>query len=142
MSKILIGSAYFFSCYPDFHSKDIDEIEIVETNTFQNMRQLTGRGKCLFQLRKKNNKQDYIDYALKQNLGMAIGKFLVPEFCNIINFRIEDLPCLQPLIDILDDKHQYEKIIYTAYLQNKAFTLTDEQREEAYKSYKTSRGVN
>ena len=50
--KILVGSRYFFSCYSDFDSKDIDEVEIIETNEFKYMRQISGMGKCLFQLKK------------------------------------------------------------------------------------------
>jgi hypothetical protein len=71
---------------------------------------------------------------------MVVGKFLVPEFCAAIGFTIEDLPQLKPLIDILDNKHKYEEIIFNSYLKNGSFTLTDEQRERAYKSYKNSRG--
>jgi hypothetical protein len=38
---------------------------------------------------------------------------------------IADLKQLQPLIDALDQKHQYEAIIYNSYLKNKAFVLTE-----------------
>ena len=48
MAKILMGSQYFFSCYSDFKSKDIDEIEIIETNEFKWSRQITGQGRCSF----------------------------------------------------------------------------------------------
>ena len=140
MYKYLMGSTYFFSCYPDFNSNDIDEIQIVSTNDFRQVRQVTGKGRCLFQLKRHSTKQEYIDWALKSKLGMVIGKFLIPEFCEEIGFTIEDLPILRPLIDRLDDKHKYEEIIYNSYIQNNAFTLTDEQRLEAYKSYKESRG--
>jgi hypothetical protein len=140
MSKILIGSQYFFSCYEDFNSKDIDELELVDTDNFKWYRQLSGQGKCLFQFRKLTCAQDYIDYALSCNCGMVVGKFLVPEFCEQIGFTIEQLPQLQPLIDKLDDKHKYEKIIYDSYIRNGSFTLTDGQREKAYQSYKRSRG--
>lgn len=140
MSKFLMGSQYFFSCYDDFNSKDIDEIEIIETEDFNNMRQLTGRGKCLFQLKKQPSKEGYIDYALKSRLGMVVGKFLIPEFCEAIGFTVEDLPRLKVLIDRLDDKHKYEEIIFKSYIENGTFTLTDEQRATAYKSYKESRG--
>lgn len=140
MSKILMGSRYFFSCYDGFNSKDIDEIEIIETNGFKNMRQLTGQGKCLFQLKKQDSKEKYIDYALKSNLGMVVGKFLIPEFCNEIGFTLEDLGKLSPLIEKLDEKHMYEKIIFNSYIENGSFTLTDDQRDRAYKSYKESRG--
>lgn len=140
MDKILIGSQYFFSCYDDFKSKDIDELRITETNDFSQIRQITGQGKCLFLMKKHNTKDEYIDWALKSSIGMVVGKFLVPEFCAEIDFTIEDLPRLAPLLDRLDDKHKYEKIIYNSYIENGSFTLTDEQRDRAYKSYKESRG--
>ena len=140
MNKYLMGSQYFFSCYDDFKSKDIDEIQIIETNEFSQVRQITGQGRCLFQLKKHPSKEDYIDWALKSQIGMVIGKFLIPEFCEAIGFTIEDLPRLSVLIGRLDDKHKYEEIIYNSYLENGSFTLTDEQRERAYKSYKESRG--
>lgn len=135
-----MGSQYFFSCYEDFKSKDVDEIEIIETDEFKNMRQLTGQGKCLFQLRKQATTDDYINYALQSNLGMVVGKFLIPEFCHEIGLTINDLPKLKPLINLLDDKHKYEEIIFDSYIENGSFTLTNEQRERAYKSYKESRG--
>ena len=140
MNKILMGSQYFFSCYDDFESKDIDEVQIIETDEFSQVRQITGRGKCLFQMKKHNTKEDYIEWALKSNIGMVIGKFLIPEFCAEIDFTIDDLPRLEPLLSRLDDKHKYEEIIYNSYLQNNSFTLTSVQRERAYKSYKESRG--
>lgn len=140
MSKFLMGSQYFFSCYDDFNSKDIDEIEIIETNDFNYVRQLTGQGKCLFQLKKLSSKEKYIDYALQSTLGMVVGKFLIPEFCEAIGFTVEDLPRLKALINRLDDKHKYEEIIFNGYIENGSFTLTKEQRDEAYNSYKESRG--
>lgn len=140
MNKYLMGSKYFFSCYDDFTSKDIDEIQIIETNEFSQVRQITGQGRCLFQLRKHPSKEGYINWALQSQIGMVIGKFLIPEFNEAIGFTIEDLPRLEVLIDRLDDKHKYEEIIYNSYLKNGSFTLTDEQRERAYKSYKQSRG--
>ena len=141
MNKILMGSTYFFSCYGDFASKDIDEIEIVDTNEFAQMRQITGRGKCLFQLKRHSAKEDYIDWALQSQLGMVIGKFLVPEFCAAIGFAVDDLPKLKPLIQKLDDKHKYEEIIFNSYIENGDFTLTKEQRDLAYQSYKETRRV-
>jgi hypothetical protein len=140
MNKLLIGSQYFFSCYNDFNSKDIDELQIIETNEFAQMRQITGQGKCLFLMKRHSSKEAYIDWALKSKIGMVIGKFLVPEFCTEIGFTINDLPRLATLLDRLDDKHKYEKIIFDSYIENGSFELTDAQRERAYKSYKESRG--
>ena len=141
MNKIVIGSQYFFNCYPDFHSKDIDYLEIVDTFEFTQLRQISGMGKCLFQLKRHSNKEAYIQWALQSKTAMCVGKFLVPEFNAQIGFTIDDLPRMQPLIDKLDDKHKYEAIIYNAYMQNKDFTLTTEQRLQAYTSYKNSRNL-
>lgn len=140
MDKILVGSQYFFSCYDDFEGHDIDELQIIDTNEFSQIRQVTGNGKCLFQLKRHHSKEDYIAWALQSNIGMVIGKFLIPEFCEAIGFTIEDLPRLVSLLTKLDDKHRYEEIIFNSYLENGSFTLTNEQRELAYKSYKNSRG--
>ena len=139
MNRILIGATYFFSCYDDFKSKDIDELEIIETSEFSQMRQITGQGRCLFQLKRHTTKEAYIDWAVQAKLGMVIGKFLVPEFCAAIGFTVKDLPKLAVLLDRLDDKHKYEKIIYDSYLENDSFTLTPEQRDRAYRSYKEYR---
>ncbi len=139
MNKFLIGSQYFFSCYNDFESKDIDELQIIEANEFSQVRQITGKGRCLFQVKKHDSKEDYIDWALQSQIGMVVGKFLVPEFCAAIGLTIEDLSRLKVLIDKLDDKHKYEEIIYNSYIENGSFTLTPDQRDRAYKSYKESR---
>lgn len=139
MSKFLIGSQYFFQDYSDFESKDIDELELIHTNEFAQMRQLTGQGRCLFQMKIHSSKEDYIQWALKSSTGMVIGKFLVPEFCAAIGFLIDDLPRLTPLIERLDEKHSYEEIIFNSYIENGSFTLTQEQRDRAYESYKMTR---
>lgn len=141
MSRLLIGSRYFFSTYPNFQSKDIDEVEIIDTDEFQQIKHLSGQGRCLFTLKRHENKNEYIDWALGSSLGMVIGKFLVPEFCEEIGFTIEDLPKLAPLLDRLGDRHQYERIIYESYLENQAFYLTEAQRDQAYASYCASRNL-
>ena len=139
MSRILVGSQYFFSQYTDFQSKDIDELEIIETDEFQQMKQISSKERCRFIMRRHESKNDYISWALQSKAGMIIGKFLIPEFCEEIGFTIEDLPQLAPLLERLDNKHQYERIIYESYLQNGAFYLTEQQRYAAYLSYLASR---
>lgn len=136
---ILVGSKYFFSRYSDFIPHDVDKLEIIETNEFKDIRYIRGKGRCYFQLKKQQTKEDYINYALESNLGMVVGKFLVPEFCQEIGFTVNDLPRLKPLIDILDEKHKYEEIIYNAYLENNGFFLTQEQRDRAYTRYLQTR---
>lgn len=136
---ILMGSNYFFKKYKDFKSHDIDYIDVIETNEFKEKRIIRGQGKDYIFLKRKP-KEQLIQDALNSNLAMVVGKFLIPEFNKQIGFTIEDLLKVQPLIDRLDDKHLYEKIIYEAYLENKEFILTQEQRDAAYASYKESRG--
>lgn len=135
---ILMGSNYFFSQYKDFKSTDVDKIELVENPDFKEKRVIRGQGKDYFYLRKKS-KAELINDALNSSLPMVVGKFLIPEFNKQIGFTVEDLPQLQPLIDKLDNKHLYEKIIYEAYLENKAFILTEAQRLKAYMKYKEAR---
>ena len=134
----LMGSKFFFNRYPDYTSHDVDTIEIVETDEFKEKRIIRGQGKDMFFLKKKS-KEELIADALKSELSMVVGKFLIPGFNKEIGFTIEDLPKLKPLIDKLDDKHKYEEIIYNSYLENGDFILTDEQRLKAYQSYKESR---
>lgn len=136
---ILMGSNYFFSQYKDFKSTDIDKIDIINTSDFKDKRIIRGQGKDYIFLKRKP-KEQLIQDALNSELAMVVGKFLIPEFNKQIGFTIEDLPKVQSLIDRLDDKHLYEKIIYDAYLENKEFILTQEQRDAAYASYKESRG--
>lgn len=137
--KFLVGSQYFFNKFEDFQPKDIDHLELVDNPTFfKNSLQITGQGKCLFQWRRMTS-DEFVSITLKNNLPMAIGKFLVPEFNKEIGFTIDHLKQLQPLIDNLDDKHLYEKVIYDAYIQNNDFYLTDEQLLNSYKEYKKYR---
>ena len=135
---ILMGSTYFFKSYNDFKSHDIDKIDIIDTDKFSEKQVIRGQGKDYIILKNKP-KQQLIADALKSELALVVGKFLIPEFNNRIGFTIEDLPQLQPLIDRLDEKHLYEKIIYEAYLANGNFVLTQEQRDAAYESYKETR---
>jgi hypothetical protein len=137
--KFLVGSQYFFNKFEDFTPHDIDYLELVDNPTsFKNSLQITGQGKCLFQWRRMTS-DEFVSITLKNNLPMAIGKFLVPEFCKEIGFTIDHLRQLQSLVDNLDDKHKYEKIIYDAYIQNNDFYLNNDQLYEAYSTYKRYR---
>ena len=82
---------------------------------------------------------ELIDVTLFRNFPMEIGKFLVPEFIKEFKLSIDDLKRLEPIISKLDDKHKYEEVIFRSYLENGDFTLTDEQRKEAFRIYNNSR---
>lgn len=136
---ILIGSNYFFKNIPEFKSKDVDLIELINSpKDFKYVSHIHFKNKCIFKWRKMNPKQ-FIEITLKRNFPMEIGKFLIPEFCQQIGFTIEHLKQLKSLIDNLDDKHKYEKIIFDSYVSNNGFILTDSQILEAYKEYKKYR---
>lgn len=131
------GSAYFFYTYPDFKSKDIDIICITDDQNVPYWRLIRSPGIDRFYLLNVT-KEKHIQASLRRS-GYFLGQFLIPEFNEYIGFTIEDLPRLEPLLGLLDEKHQYEAIIYNSYLENGEFKLTQEQREQAYLSYKKSR---
>ena len=138
-----MGSSYFFDRYDDYKIKDNDELHIVDEFIFpnrvcMNMKLFDGNDILIF---KNTDKQEYINDVYESGVNMKVGKFLIPEFNKYINFTIDDLKSLQPIFDNMDEKHTYERVIFESYLKNGDFFLTDEQRREAYKEYKRSRGL-
>ena len=96
---------------PNFNPKDIDELEIIDTNEFKYVRQISGKNRCLFQLKRLNSVQEYINWALQSKEGMVLGKFLVPEFCQEIVFTIQDLPQLLPKYSWKLPDYTYQTLI-------------------------------
>ena len=138
-----MGSSYFFDRYDDYKIKDNDELHIVDEFIFpnrvcMNMKLFDGNDIFIF---KNTDKQEYINDVYESGVNMKVGKFLIPEFNKYINFTIDDLKSLQPIFDNMDKNHTYERVIFESYLKNGDFFLTDEQRMEAYKEYKRSRGL-
>lgn len=132
---MLVGSRVFFSTFENFNSKDIDKLEIIENpQGFSIIRQFKFPNKCVFQW-KKMSVDEFIDITLQRNFPMEVGKFLVPDFIKELNVTIKDIKRLKPLIENLDEKHLYEKVIYDSYIENNDFFLTDEQLNKAYEIY-------
>ena len=139
--RIEIGSQVFFKEYSDYQSHDKDYIEFQdEPKLFKTFMNARGKGTDIF-FYKTMPKQEFIDYELEhcKKTPMAAGKFLVPELCEYINITIDDLKLFDESFKNMDDRHGYEKMIYEAYVENNAFTLTDEQRDNAYKKYKENK---
>ena len=136
--RFKIGSTYFFHDYKDFTPSDIDEIEFEEHpklyKTKMQFRKKDGT-RCLFKWRKMTP-DEFVSYTLQSSLPMEIGKFLIPEINEYLGFTIEHLQQLTPVIEKIDKKHLYEKIIFYSYIQNNAFYLTKEQLDTAYCEYK------
>lgn len=145
--QILVGSCYFFQNYPDFVPHDTDYIILTDTNPFpfikkEKWRRIRMYGKDMRDVLYVQwlTKDEFLTEIGEDDVpSMALGKFLIPEFNELIGLTIEDLPRLQPLVDRIDWRHTYERIIYNAYLENQSFTLTKEQRDAAYEDYKRTR---
>lgn len=137
--KFLVGSRYFFNNIEGFSSKDEDMLELVLIpRDFRDMMQIHGKGHCCFRWRRMSP-QEFIRITKHSKCPMTIGKFLVPEFNKEIGFTIEHLKQLESLVNQLDEKHLYEKVIYEAYIANNDFYLTEEQLLNAYNEYKKYR---
>lgn len=136
--RFRVGSTYFFG-----EGDDIDEVEFEEhPKLYKNVMQFrkTDKSRCLFKWRKMSA-DEFVEYTLHSKLPMEIGKFLVPEVAEYLGITLDHLKRLKPVVDRLDKKHLYEKIIYDSYIENNGFVLTNEQRETAYKLYKLNRDL-
>ena len=139
--KFNIGSSVFFKDMEGYIQKDNDVLCIVDKFIFKvsgsSMHTMLA-GDDLF-IYKDLDKRGFIDDALESEVAMRAGKFLVPEFAEYLGMTIGDLQEMDSMFRTLDDKHKYELYIYEAYVKNNNFTLTEEQRQEAYKIYKEAR---
>ena len=137
---IVIGSSAFFHTNPDFKPHDIDKLCVMDSWRLPgtNVLNMKKNGEDVFFFRNMT-KEEYIADAIKSGVAMRLGKFLVPEFAEYINLSVADLEQLRPLVSKLDDRHEYEKVIFDAYISNGSFTLTAEQLKTAYETYKERR---
>lgn len=137
--RILVGSRVFFACMNGFHSKDTDYLILVsEPKHFNWRRETSMRGICTFEY-KQEAARNMIARTIEQGDALLLGKFLVPEVLQAIDASMEDIKPLEALLPKLDEKHKYQSVIFEAYMTNKAFTLTNEQRTEAYNQYLLAR---
>ena len=135
-----IGSKPFFSTIDGYVSKDIDKLHIMDTWKYLNTNVLRAKiGEKDNFFFKNMSKDEFIQDALDSKTPMRVGKFLVKDFAEYLGMNIEDLKRCEPLINELDNKHLYEKIIYESYIKNGDWTLTDKQLQKAYNTYKKYR---
>lgn len=137
----LVGSSYFFSCYPDYKTKDIDLVCFVEEGDYRINGYIRGRqffgGNVEAFIYKNMSIEEYKKYKHKCFVG---NWFLNREVASAFGLTIEDLKELKPYIDtIWKDHKEYNKMILDFYIQNNDFILTDEQRLQAYECYKKYR---
>lgn len=135
MGKILVGSRAFFSDIDGFKSKDRDYVEFVENpHDYKYRKEYSMRGICNF-LYKKQDVKSLVEKTIESGDALAVGKFLVPEVARELNAGVQDILPLEPLLDKLDKKHQYERVIFDAIKENGSFEITEEQRKKAYEVY-------
>ena len=139
--QIIIGSRAFFEGMPEFAPKDTDTLVwVADPNGFKHYRQTSISGQHIIEWRAMP-KDDLLAHAMRDKAnGLEFGKFLVPEFVELVGLTIDDLKRLRAYYaDRIDDEHRYQLAICDAYIANNAFTLTDAQRDEAYAMYSQAR---
>lgn len=138
--KAHTGSLAFFSGIAGFKPGDIDWVVIKDNpKGMRTARHRSLEGVSVFEWRYMPA-DELINYVLEHpHPPMQIVMFLVPDVATHIGLTVEMLPRLRPLIELLDKKHEYAKIIWSSYIDNGNFTLTDNQRMEAYRCYLQAR---
>lgn len=142
-TEYTVGSRAFFAGMDGFSPKDSDRLILVDDasdcglpiTTHSEMRL---KGNCYF-FYKRLPKDEMIDNCIKSKDPIVVGKFLVPSVAKDLGLTVDDLRRFEDIISLLDEAHTYEKIIFQAYLKNNDFSLTDEQRQEAFREYNKNR---
>lgn len=138
-TKIQVGSSAFFSQYEDFKPSDNDFVEFHD-DAEVDFWVTDEDGEHIFHFRNME-KIEFIKFEFNRskNLPLVVSKFIVPEIIEYLGITIEDLITFIGVFDGISKKHKYVKFIFECYLKNGDFTLTNEQRDEAYYMYKVVR---
>lgn len=136
--RFLVGSRAFFAGIGGFKSGNRNQLELLDNPNFKQGVEKNDRVTRVFKYTKEPA-QTMIDRCLASGNPLQVGKFLVPDVAHAIGLQVQDIERLAPLIERLPDKHEWQEVVYNAYLANGTFTLTEEQRQEAYAAYKEAR---
>lgn len=137
--EITVGSSYFFNSLDEHHDLHVDKIALVDNTTNGWWKYIDVYGGATHYEWQKHTIGEWVDKLTSTNDNIRVSTFLVPDFINQIkdNLTIEEyFNKIKPLFNNLEDKYSWVVYVYNAYLNNKAFVLTDAQRESAYKMYK------
>ncbi|MCH5307646.1 MAG: hypothetical protein J1E37_06145 [Prevotella sp.] len=135
-----IGSQYFFSKFPDYKVNDYDYLVLTEKiHSQMRFRDVDKDIVIMPRKTKEEYLKPFIDNKATKESSLYAGKFLMPEFAKDLGITIEDLKDIKHHIYETDSRHQYQRVILDAYIENDDFTLTEEQLNEAYMVYKESR---
>ena len=136
LKQIKIGSSAFFDTQEGFSSKDTDWVCLVDSHVGfgKSVRVMLGNDDVIMYHR-DTKKEDFMNDVLQGDNPIKVGKFLVPEFIEYFGVTIEDLKTMKDVVEQLDDKHCYEKIIYDSYINQGNFELKEDILNKAYKEY-------
>ncbi len=133
--RFLVGSRAFFAGIDGFKSPNRNILELVGNPAFLAGKEQNERVTRIYKYTRQPAPKMIAD-AVASGDAKKLGKFLVPDVARAIGMTIKDLQALQPLVDRLDKKQAYQKVIYDAYVENGGFVMTNEQLQAAYKAYK------
>ena len=140
--KFNVGSAAFFEgYYDDYAPHDKDYFYLSDNNKEPFLYFKLFKTKQEYFIYHYISKEELLQHELEKakTFPMVAGKLLVPDVCKYFNITLDDLKLFENIFNNMDEKHEYEKIIYDAYVINNDFILTKEQRDKAYESYKHTR---
>ena len=135
--RFKVGSRAFFEGMPGFEPNDLDEVEFEdEPVLYRDKMQFRKKDgtRCLFKWRRMSA-DEFVEHALRSDLPMEAGKFLVPEVAEYLGITMDHLKKLGPVFERMDDRHAYERSIFEAYVKNNAFELTEYQKAYSYGLY-------
>lgn len=145
VKRFLIGSKAIFSGYKNFDDITTDtDILIIDDEPIDydiETQYHDSNDDTIHYIRWKNMSKDELLFYHVHNvyMGTFIQKFLVPEYAEYLNLTIDELKSMERLLEFMDSKHEYEKVVFHAYVENNGFFLTPEQKEEAFQVYKKCR---
>lgn len=142
MKKYKVGSSLFFDGLPGFTPKDYDYLLILDEwpGHLNSDRIGLHREACDILFMKQETKDEYIQKTLETQSVYRAFNFFVPQFCEFLGITIQDLACIEPIMEkVRETRHSYYLIILEAYKKNGGFFLTDEQRTAAYQEYQKTR---
>ena len=143
--QFIAGSRYFFeNYYNDYIIHDTDYVVIDDELDVNYRHEYDKETKTDYFIWKKHPPEWFVDNLIgKDGFALDVAKNLVPEVNEYLNFTMEHLKQVRPIVDKLEhhagSKYIYYKTIYDAYIENGSFALTDEQRLKAYDEYRKHR---
>lgn len=137
--KFTVGSRAFFDGIDGFNPSDTDILYVMTDVNVKNFKCISFKEGEFDRILIIDMSKDELIEHIKESDTICASKILVPSVAEYFGVTINDLPQLTNIFNALDEKHQYQKIIFNAYIENGKFEMTDEQRNLAFEEYKKYR---